>query len=250
MSDGVIAGASTEVARLIARYHISRSSICYCFNPLDLRLWYPVDRRLARERIGIPHDAEVVVNHGRTEMHRKGLDILVEAWQLVSAVREGRNPRLLLIGTGNDADALTAKIRAMQLPGILRINEFVLDQARMRDYLCSANAYVLTSRHEGFPVAPLEAMACGLPVVATCVSGIQDILKDGEHSGGVTVPVGDPRALAEALGRLLDEPQRAQIMGRAARERVETAFSIEAVGKQLRDFIFPSGSGVGLGRIA
>jgi glycosyltransferase involved in cell wall biosynthesis len=90
---------------------------------------------------------------------------------------------------------------------------------------------------KGFPVAPLEAMACGLPVVATDVEGIREIFADGEASGGIVVPRNVAKALAAALGGLLQEGNRRRQLGLAARRRVEAAFSLEATGQRLRSFL-------------
>ena len=103
------------------------------------------------------------------------------------------------------------------------------------------------SRHEGFPVAPIEAMACGLPVVAADVAGVREILPDGEASGGIVVPAGDAGALGPALTRLLDdEALRARLAG-AALARARDAFSLEAVGTRLREVILGDGDGGGGG---
>ncbi|MBV9773873.1 MAG: glycosyltransferase, partial [Gemmatimonadetes bacterium] len=117
----------------------------------------------------------------------------------------------------------------------------VRDRARLRGCLAAADAWTLPSRREGFAVAPLEAMACGLPVVAADVAGVGDVLEDGEASGGVVVPRENPAALAVALGRLLDDPARARAMGARARERVERAFSPRAVGARLRRVLLREG---------
>lgn len=86
-------------------------------------------------------------------------------------------------------------------------------------------------------MAPLEAMACGLPVVAADASGVSDIIENGEASGGLLVPRGDATALALALSRVLDDEVWGRQMGQLARRRVEDCFSLEAVGKQLRGFL-------------
>src|SRR3546814_2693797 len=89
------------------------------------------------------------------------------------------------------------------------------------------------------PVAPLEAMACGLPLVASDAQGLADILEKGEEHGGLLTPAGEANALAAALHRLrADRALRARL-GQAARVRVETAFSIETVGAALSDFLRP-----------
>jgi starch synthase len=106
----------------------------------------------------------------------------------------------------------------------------------MKRYLCAADVYIMPSRHEGFPVAPLEAMACGLPVVAAAAPGVSDIFEEGEQSGGIVVPLDDAPALAQALSRLLDDEQLRVLLAERAHNRVLDAFSPEAVGTALRSF--------------
>jgi len=235
---GFIVATQTEVQRVQSRYGVPSSKIAKIFNPLDLSIWDESDRVTTRTALGIPPEAEVVVWHGRIDLRRKGLDILTTAWEQVCRDRPERDLRLLLVGTGSDADKLHQQISQMELRGVIWINEYILDRTAIRNYLSAADIYTLPSRHEGFPVAPLEAMACGLPVVATDAPGVPDILEKGELSGGLVVPREDATALALALGRVLDDPAWRRELGKRARHRVEMSFSLEAVGKQLRDFLF------------
>jgi glycosyltransferase involved in cell wall biosynthesis len=115
----------------------------------------------------------------------------------------------------------------------------VHDRSELWAYLCAADFYALPSRHEGFAVAPLEAMACGLPVVAADVSGVADLFPGGEADGGLIVPREDPGSLAAALLRLLDDDGLARKLGARARRRAEREYSLEVVGSHLRGFIFP-----------
>ena len=236
---GLIIAPQTELQRVQSRYGVPSSKLARIFNPLDLKMWAGGDRLEARAALGIPPEAQVVVWHGRIDICRKGLDILTIAWEQICLARPGQELRLLLIGTGSDAEQLRQRLWAMQLQGVLWIDEYILDRTVIRNYLAAADVYTLPSRHEGFPVAPLEAMACGLPVVAADAPGIPDILEGGEASGGIVIPREDPVALALALGRVLDHETWRLELGRRAQHRVNSHFSLEAVGKQLRNFLTP-----------
>jgi starch synthase len=235
---GLIAGPTTEIQRLRDRYRIPLSKIARIFNPLDVRSWRGTDRIQARVALGLPREAGVVVCHGRIDMYRKGIDVLLDAWSRICTERPGRDLRLVLLGTGPDTEALRARLATGLPRGVVWIDRYVHDRAFVERVLSAADVYALASRHEGFPVAPLEAMSCARPVVAADAPGIPDILERGEESGGLVVPRGDPIALARALGRVLDDPALAQELGRRARRRAESHFSLEVVGRQLKDFIF------------
>ena len=109
-------------------------------------------------------------------------------------------------------------------------------------YVSGVDVSVLPSRHEGFPVAVIEAMACGVAVVAADVHGVRDIIGDDGRFGGVIVPSGDPDLLADAVRHLLDDPSRRATLGRRARQRAESAFSLESVGRALRRFLAARGA--------
>src|SRR5207245_15535 len=102
---------------------------------------------------------------------------------------------------------------------------YELNRGRIRRYLSAADLYVLPSRVEGFPVAPLEAMACGLPVIASDIPALSAILDDGISSGGVLVPAGDPEQLARTLASLVEHPALTTL-GEAARRTVQKRFSL------------------------
>jgi starch synthase len=234
---GLVVATQTEVQRLQSHYTLPSAKIAQIFNPMDVASWHASDRTEARTILEIPLDAEVVVYHGRIEIYRKGLDILMDAWQHICEKRPDRYLRLLLVGTGSDAENLRQLIGQKHLPGIIWKNEYVRDRTAIQRYLSAADVYTLPSRHEGFPVAPIEAMSCSLPVVATDAPGVPDILPDRELSGGIIVPREDSTALAEGIGSLLDNQAWRHELGKRARDRAEKCFSLEAIGKQLREFI-------------
>lgn len=233
---GLIVGASTEIERVQAHYRLGRSRMAQIFNPVDVERWNPIDRDAARSALGIPSDAKLVAWHGRVSIHQKGLDVLLEAWQRLCTDLPG-DVRLLLLGTGTDAEELQRGITSMQLRGVMWVNEFVSEQDTIRRYLSCADVYAFPSRHEGFPVAPIEAMCCGLPVVAAAAPGVSDIFEGGEASGGLIVRCGDAEALALGIRRLLQDESWGREMGRRARRRAEVAFSLDSVGAQLTTFL-------------
>ena len=227
----LVVGSATEAARVHAAYRVAPDRILRVPNPLALDEWPVCDRSVARATLGIPNDAEVVAWHGRVDMHRKGLDVLVASWRRLV----GDKPRrrlLLLVGDGYDADELRAQLGPIS--GYVRwLDRYVTDRTIIREHLAAADVAVLPSRHEGFAVALLEAMASGRAVVATDVPGVTDVAPRGERDGIVIVPPGDALALAAGLDRVMSNRVLAANLGRLARARVEHGFSPRAVGSAL-----------------
>jgi glycosyltransferase involved in cell wall biosynthesis len=98
-----------------------------------------------------------------------------------------------------------------------------------------ANLFLFPSRHEGMPNAVLEAMASGLPVIATRIAGNEELVLDGET--GVLVAPEDVNALRDGLRRLLTDAQMRERMGRASRLRVEREYSWESVALQYSEYL-------------
>jgi glycosyltransferase involved in cell wall biosynthesis len=238
---GLAIGPQTEIQRVREVYHLQPEKVAQIFNPIDLRLWNATNRNEARNSLGIPTNAQVVVWHGRIEFSTKRLDVLLDAWEQVCRQRTNRDLRLLLMGTGQDAEKLRQRIELLPMKNVLWVDKYVTDRTEIQRFLCAGDVYAFPSIYEGFPVAPIEAMACGLPLVAAEASGVPDILKGGEASGGLLVPRSDVAAFTLALGRILDDPDWRRELGKRARRRVEEYFSLEVVGRQLRDLIWKSG---------
>jgi glycosyltransferase involved in cell wall biosynthesis len=228
--DGLIVATRAEAARVMARYRLPEAKLARVFNPVPSEEWWrrgnPAWASEARAALGIPDGARVVAWHGRVDYHRKGLDVLLDAWDRICR----DDLRLLLIGAGNESSALRERIARSR--GVIWVDEYLNDRDVIRRHLSAADVYAFPSRHEGFPVAPLEAMALQLPIVAT--DAVPDLLDDDT---GLLVARGDAVALANALARLLDDDALARILGQRARHRIETHFSPAVVGAQLRAFM-------------
>ncbi len=156
----------------------------------------------------------------------KGLDRLIDAWPAVRAVHP--DARLILIGEGPERPSLEARIGARGLtlgPGqAVELTGPVPDPiAALRD----VNLFVLPSREEGMSIALLEAMALGVPIVASSIPGNRRLIADFKH--GRLAPPDDPDGLARVINEQWANFDRAFHMSRAARSRVEQEFSIRIV---------------------
>lgn len=152
-----------------------------------------------------PHDGVVLVAVGRLNA-QKGFDVLLQALQRLDGVR------LLIVGGGEEHDALSGQAARLGLGDRVHITGWT---ERVRDFLSQGDIFVLPSRSEGFPLAIVEAMLAGLPVVASRVGGVPESVQHGET--GLLVPKDDPEGLAADLQRLIDDPELRVHMGRRGR---------------------------------
>jgi glycosyltransferase involved in cell wall biosynthesis len=152
---------------------------------------------------------------------QKSVDVFVEAAPRV--LEELPDARLAVVGDGPLRGELEAKAASMRLdPERFRFFAFRPPAARQ---LGSVDLFVLPSAWEAFPISILEAMACGVPQVATDVGGTAEALVDGET--GLLCPPGDPVALAQRLVEALSDPERLLRMGSAGRERHDSLFTVD-----------------------
>lgn len=155
----------------------------------------------------------------------KGLSTLLDA---IAKLREKQfRPRVLLVGDGPQRSELEQQVKALRLSDQIQFEGFVND---IRPYYGRMDMFVLPSFHEGIPIALLEALEAGLPVVASSVGGIPSVI---ETSGaGVLVSSRSPSLWADALAGLLCDRAKMRIMGENARKHIEANFSIENAAKQ------------------
>ena len=134
----------------------------------------------------------------------------------------GLEARLRIAGDGPDRAALEAEIGRL---GLRDRVELLGTRADIPELLAGADVFVLATDSEGLPMSVLEAMAAGLPVVASAVGGVPEVVRDGET--GALVPPRDSAVLAEALGRIVADPALRDRLGEAGRQRVQSEFSLE-----------------------
>lgn len=236
-SAGLIIGAAAEARRVRSAYGVADEQIAQIPNPLALEEVHRPDRVAARAELGIPIKAPVLVWHGRVSVVSKGLDLLLAAWGEAAHELAQAGVRLLLIGSGEDDDWLRRRIHESPWADrIIWVERYIQSRTDLFRYLSAGDIYVFPSRYEGFPVAPLEAMACGLPIIGTPASGVEEITGRGLDAGGIQVD-GSSQALSRAILSLLQDPAALRSLGAAARRRVEVEFSLQAVGPKLAEWL-------------
>ena len=220
---------SAQVAAQRAAYAFSHKVVANSHAAADRLRWEHVPARkiavipngvvLPREQARRTRDRNkvVIVANLRPE---KGHDVLLDA----GAILRQRFPkvRVDIVGDGPERDRLIERSARLGLNGIV---SFLGHRDDVPALLAGAGVFVLPSRSEAFPNALLEAMAAGLPIVATRVGGIPELIDDEQT--GLLVPPDRPGALADRIGRLLAQPSLGVRLGEAARLAVATRYSFE-----------------------
>lgn len=190
------------------QYRLIRSGI-----EIDTYRDVELSRDDARQRLGLPCDAFVIGSVGRLSEQKAPLDLLA-AFAPVAAAHP--DARLVYVGDGPLRGQLEAAIARAGLTGRVHLAGLRRD---VPELLRAFDVFALASRWEGLPRVFPQAMAAGLPIVATMVDGAPDAITPGEN--GWLVPVGDMPAMAERLGALAADPATVRRMGDAGRARVE-----------------------------
>jgi glycosyltransferase involved in cell wall biosynthesis len=177
-----------------------------------------VDLDRPRRRDGARARPVALLSVGRLRPPKDFLTLV----RAVAALEPG-SVRLRIAGDGPDRAALSAEVARLGLDGVV---ELLGERHDVDELLAAADLLVLSSDSEGLPLSVLEAMAAGLPVVASAVGGVPELVRDGET--GLLVPPGDPGALARALAGLVADPELRARAGAAGRRRAEREFSLDA----------------------
>jgi D-inositol-3-phosphate glycosyltransferase len=234
-ADRIIAECPQDQHDLQALYGADPRRLSMVPCGVDLGEFSPGSKTVARRKLGLPPNDFIVLQLGRM-VPRKGVDNVIRALAMMD---RQRSVRLCVVG-GNGVDPDDGST-----PEIMRLRDIatacgIPDQVcfmgqRQRDALRAwyraADVFVSTPWYEPFGITPLEAMACGVPVIGSDVGGIRFSVDDGVT--GFLVPPHDPAALAERLERLRDHPALAEAMGRAGVLRMRSTFTWKQVADQL-----------------
>lgn len=245
---GIIAvsgGMREDILRAYPNVDPARVHVVH--NGIDLEGWQPPSdaehRAQVLARYGIDEDRRAVVFVGRIT-RQKGLPYLLKAVR-----RLADDVQIILCAGAPDTPEIMAEVQGLveelrgERDGVIWIED-MLPRADLIAVLSAATTFVCPSIYEPLGIVNLEAMAVGLPVVGSATGGIPEVIDDG--TTGLLVPIDqvsdgtgtptDPERfvsdLTDALNQVLDDPQRAAEMGRAARQRVEDHFSWEAIAER------------------
>lgn len=208
---------------LTARVGIANRRVSLFCNGVDAARFHPAER--GRDSLeGSPFNDPalcVVGTVGRLQAVKDQLG-LVKAFSLIAG--QLPNLRLVIVGEGGMRGAIESAVRDA---GLVSKVWLAGERADVPDVMRSFDIFTLPSIAEGISNTVLEAMASGLPVVATAVGGTPELVCEGET--GTLVPASDPQRLAAALAGLARDPARIAAFGHAARQRIEAEFSLDAM---------------------
>jgi D-inositol-3-phosphate glycosyltransferase len=235
LADNIIAANPDEAADLIWRQRCPSEKICTIPPGVDTQLFRPLDRRVCRAELGIDPNEHVVLFVGRIDPI-KGLDTLLNA---AVFLRESSSPaRIHLIGgeLGDRGQPLGQLARLVERARELGIEDRLLlwgsqPQDRLPLFYSAADLVSVPSRYESFGLVAVEAMACGIPVVASRAGGLIFTIEDGRT--GYLAPIGDGVEHGRRMLELLDDASKREKFGAAARESA-LRFSWQAVASSVQ----------------
>lgn len=211
---------SDDLLRQCIAGQIPIGRCCEIANGIDLSAYDDLPARaVTRAEFGIRNDYPLLIAVGRLSAE-KGFDVLIRAVEPL--IESGTPANLLIAGNGPLLAELEQLIARTGHAGLIRLLGHVADPRRL---FAAADAFVLSSRSEGLPNVLLESLACRVPVVATPVGAVPNVVADGEDA--LLVPVDDADALTVALTRLLSNPSLQQSLAENGRRTVERQFSFE-----------------------
>ncbi len=219
----VLAVSSQDRDRMISIERLPAEKVVHVPNGVAPLPTSPRNR--VREELGLSQSAPVVVSVSVLR-RQKSLDVLVRAARRVHAVVP--DARFVIVGDGPEREALVGLVRELALQDVVL---FTGHRTDVGDLLAAADVVASSSAYEGSPLALMESIGAGRPVVATGVGGVPEIVRDGIE--GILVAPGDPDVLADAIVRLLGDPVLRERMGAAGRKRQREEFDIDVMVKRL-----------------
>ena len=212
---------------LVQKVHVPHNKITQAYNGVDTERFHPAPGG-TQPITGCPFDPArhwLVGTVGRMQTVKDQV-MLAHAFVQAIALAPKLRSRLRLVMVGEGPLRAQAQA-ALEAAGVAELAWLPGERGDVADIMRGLHLFALPSLAEGISNTILEAMACGLPVLATDVGGNADLVAVGQT--GDIVPSADPRAMAQRLVEFASDPERALVMGRAGRQRVQASFSIQAM---------------------
>jgi glycosyltransferase involved in cell wall biosynthesis len=233
----VVAECPQDVADMTSLYRVAPRTLVQVPCGFDRTELSPVDRLVAREALGLPRDAFIALQLGRM-VPRKGVDDAIRGFARATA--QSPHPTLLLVVGGSRPDGSVtddgegARLLSIALQEGADSRVRFLGRRRrdeLRHLYSAADVFISVPWYEPFGITPVEAMACGVPVIGARVGGVKHTVVDGET--GLLVEPKDPEAVARALRTLFGNRSLREQMGRAGIRRANSLFTWERVTDSL-----------------
>lgn len=226
LADQIVAVSTPLAEYLATMLHVPRNKLTVIKNGIRLQaLATEAERRSLRGELGIDPGALVLGSVGRLDPV-KAIDRLIAAFADLYHSEAWRSSPLVLLLVGEGSDLVALERQAAEL-GVRNAVRFMGRRGDVHRLLSVMDIFVQTSLSEGTSLAVLEAMAAGVPVVATAVGGTPDVL--GPEAGGQLVAPGDHAALVASLNTLMNDATGRDRQGARGRKRVEASYSFEAM---------------------
>jgi D-inositol-3-phosphate glycosyltransferase len=245
-ADHIIAECPQDMDDLIQYYNAPENKISIIPCGFSSKEFYPVGKSTARRILGLPQDEHIILQLGRM-VPRKGVDNVIRA---LSGLQNSEKPVKLLI-VGGESENLTEECcpefaRLMHVAREHNVVDSIIftgrkDRHLLKFYYSAADLFITTPWYEPFGITPLEAMACGTPVIGANVGGIKYSITDGET--GMLVNPHDPEMLADKISKVINHKDLLSRMGENAIYRVNTYFTwAKVAGKVLNlyNMLIPS----------
>lgn len=219
---------SEEIRRDVIRYdHVPESLVELIPNAIDLsRSESQLSQSQARKSLDLPEDALVLGTVGRLE-EQKGHRHLIKALALLH--QQGIDAYLLIVGDGREKPALTAQTQQL---GLEERVKFLGTRQDLGDLFRAMDLFVMPSLWEGLSLAMLSAIAAGLPLIATDVGGVRNVLGSGEN--GFIVAPGNPEELANKIAYGLGHPEKTREMAARGKQKIHATYSDRVMVNKLQ----------------
>ena len=231
-ADHIIAECPQDRDDLIQYYHAPAKKISVIPCGFSDEEFYPVGKKIARKLLNLPQDEHILLQLGRM-VPRKGIDNVIRA--LSSLKQTKKTVKLVIVGGETETLSEEGCPELARLMNVAReynvVNSIIFagrkNRSLLKYYYSAADLFITTPWYEPFGITPLEAMACGTPVIGANVGGIKYSVADGDT--GFLVNPHDPKALADKISKVIDHKGLLNRMGENGIHRVNTYFTWKKV---------------------